>query len=145
MSFGCLMLGVSPVAGWPCAIREQSSAACFCPRCRGVLRFFARVLRSVYAPKPRRGLGFVAAGCARLCGCLRLHRDGRGVTSSVCARAQVGRQSAGLHACYFLSEITRSSNRACFQCDLCSNGAADTRQAGVLFKTRASLLMNAAI
>ena len=60
--FGCLVLGVSPVAGWPCAIREQSSAAGVHPLAGCFLRFFAPVLRGGNAMKPARGAASMAAG-----------------------------------------------------------------------------------
>ena len=60
--FGRLVLGVSPLAGWPCAIREQSSAACFAPSCGVLLRFFARVLRVVNALKSTLGVASKASG-----------------------------------------------------------------------------------
>ena len=53
--FGCLVLGVSPVAGWPCAIREQSSAAGVHPLAGCFLRFFARNLRVVNGLKTALG------------------------------------------------------------------------------------------
>ena len=93
MFFGRLVLGVSPVAGWPCAIREQSSAACFCPHCGVLLRFFARVLRVINALKPTRGVASKASGWRpSLCCASLAQRRARGHIKRS-ARAQVGRQS----------------------------------------------------
>ena len=91
--FGRLVLGVSPLAGWPCAIREQSSAACFAPCCGVLLRFFARDLRAVNALKPTRGVASKAAGWRpSLCCASLAQRRARGHIERS-ARAQVGRQS----------------------------------------------------
>ena len=126
--FGCLVLGVSPVAGWPCAIREQSSAACFAPCCGVLLRFFARVLRVVNALKPALGAASKAAGWRpSLWMPSASQRRARGHIK-LSARAQVGRQSSRTACVLMPGGIHPQLNRADRRCDLCSIGAAGTWQ-----------------